>query len=293
MIKTLRKRFIIFSVLVISAIIFLVGLFVFVGGESDIPAHRYVITLGLAVVLVFIGSLLLSKMAIRPIKDAWQKQLDFTADASHELRTPITVIQTNLDVIMDSPDEIVSSQMKWLQNIEAENKRMAKLVEDLLTLSRADTDHQTLAKELFMLDEAIAEVITPFEPIANEKNIALNMNVNNQTAFYGDRKRIHQLIVILLNNALNYTDSGTVTVSLSKNEKDITITVTDTGHGIDAEHINKIFDRFYRVTETRNLNQDGSGLGLSIAKWIVQEHRGVIQVISTPGVGTSFSIFFA
>jgi len=293
MIKTLRKRFIIFSVLVISAIIFLVGLFVFVGGESDIPAHRYVITLGLAVVLVFIGSLLLSKMAIRPIKDAWQKQLDFTADASHELRTPITVIQTNLDVIMDSPDEIVSSQMKWLQNIEAENKRMAKLVEDLLTLSRADTDHQTLAKELFMLDEAIAEVITPFEPIANEKNIALNMNVNNQTAFYGDRKRIHQLIVILLNNALNYTDSGTVTVSLSKNEKDITITVTDTGHGIDAEHINKIFDRFYRVTETRNLNQDGSGLGLSIAKWIVQEHGGVIQVISTPGVGTSFSIFFA
>jgi len=290
MIKSLRKRFIIFSVLVISVIIFLVALFIFIGGESDVSAHRYVVTLSLAIVLVFIGSWLLSKVAIRPIQTVWQKQLDFTADASHELRTPITVIQTNLDVIMDRPDETVGSQIKWLKNIESENKRMAKLVEDLLTLSRADTDQQMLEKEMFILDEVVAEAIAPFEPIANEKNIELVMNINNQINFYGDKKRVHQLLVILFDNALNYTDSGTVTVELSQSEKNIKITVSDTGHGIDAEHISKIFDRFYRVTKTRNLNQGGLGLGLPIAKWIVEEHGGTIKISSVPSEGTSFEV---
>jgi len=291
MIKNLRKRFILFSVLVISSIIVIVGLHVFMGSpRSDLPAYRYVITLLLAVFMAFVGSLILSKAAIRPIQAAWQKQLDFTADASHELRTPITVIQTNLDLVMDNRNETVESQMKWLKNIEAENKRMAKLVEDLLTLSRADTDQQVLEKETFMLGEAIAEATTPFDPMASEKNIKLNVSANNQIAFFGDRKRIKQLMVILLDNALNYTDSGIITVTLAKIEKEITITVSDTGHGIEAEHISKIFDRFYRVAKTRSLNQGGSGLGLSIARWIVQEHGGAIQVMSTPCAGTSFTI---
>jgi len=292
MIKSLRIRFILFSVLVISSIIVIIGLYVFIGSQSNLPAHRYVVTLSLAIFMVFIGSLILSKAAIRPIQAAWQKQLDFTADASHELRTPITVIQTNLDLVLDSRNETVESQLKWLKNIEAENKRMARLVEDLLTLSRADTDQQMLEKETFMLDEAISEAILPFEPIASEKNIELDITTGNQIAFFGDRKRIKQLIVILLDSALNYTTSGTVTVALSQTEKEITIAVSDTGHGIEPEHISKIFDRFYRGAKTRSLYQDGSGLGLSIAKWIVQEHGGVIQVTSVPGVGTSFEVHF-
>jgi len=290
MIKNLRKRFIIFSVLVISIIILIIAMFIFIGGESNLPAHRYIITIVLTVIMVFVGSLILSKVAILPVQVAWQKQLDFTADASHELRTPITVIQTNLEVIMDSPDESVESQMKWLKNIDAENKRMAKLVEDLLTLSRTDTDQQLLDKEMFMLDEAALEVIAPFEPIASKKNIKLNMSVDNKVAFYGDKKRIHQLLAILLDNALSYTDSGVITVDVSQNEKEITIIVLDTGCGIEAEDIGKIFDRFYRVTKTRNLKQTGLGLGLPIAKWIVEEHGGEIKVASTPGIGTSFEI---
>jgi len=260
------------------------------GGEHNMPLHRYIITVVITVVMVFVGSLLLSKTAIRPVQSAWQKQLDFTADASHELRTPITVIQTNLDLVMDSGDETVSSQIKWLKNIEAENKRMAKLVDDLLTLSRADTDQQMLEKETFMVDEAISEALAPFEAMAGEKNINLNLNASDKVALFGDRKRIRQLIVILVDNALRYTDFGTVTVGISKNEKEISIVVSDTGHGIEDEHIGKIFDRFYRGTKTRSLNQDGSGLGLSIAKWIVQEHGGTIKVASALGAGTSFTI---
>jgi len=290
MIKSLRKRFIFFSVLVISSIIIIIGLFIFAGSHSNLPTHRYVITLSLAIVLVAIGSWLLSKVAIRPIQKAWQQQLDFTADASHELRTPITVIQTNLDLVMDNGDETVGSQMKWLKNIEAENKRMTKLVEDLLTLSRADTDQQMLEKEMFMLDEAISETLMPFEPVAKEKNIKLGMSADNQMAFCGDRKRIKQLCVILLDNALSYTDSGIVKMALTQSEREITITVSDTGQGIETEHISKIFDRFYRVPKTRSLNQDGSGLGLAIAKWIVQEHEGTIHVTSTIDIGTSFVV---
>jgi signal transduction histidine kinase len=234
--------------------------------------------------------LLLSKKAVRPVEKAWQKQLDFTADASHELRTPIAVIQTNLELVIDSPKETIESQMKWLKNIEAENKRMAKLVEDLLILSRVDTDQQALEIETFMLDEVVLEVLAPFEPIASGKNIELEVHVNDKIAFSGDRKRIKQLFVILVDNALNYTDStGAVTVSLDHSEKEITLTVSDTGHGIESEHLDKIFDRFYRVTKTRKLNQDGSGLGLSIAKWIVQEHGGTIGVTSTLSVGTTFT----
>ncbi|MCL1964595.1 MAG: HAMP domain-containing histidine kinase [Firmicutes bacterium] len=290
MIKSLRKRFIAFSVLVISSIIIMIGLFVFAGSPSNLPARRYITTASLATAMVFVGSWLLSKAAIRPIQAAWHKQLDFTADASHELRTPIATIQTNLEVVMDSPAETVESQMKWLKNIEAENKRMARLVEDLLTLSRADTDQQALEIETFMLEEAVSQAIAPFEPAASMKNIALDVRVDKGISFRGDRKRFKQLIVILADNALNYTDSGTITVHVTRSEKELKLTVSDTGHGIEAEHLDKIFDRFYRVAKTRKLHQDGSGLGLAIAKWIVREHGGTLEVTSSPGVGTSFKV---
>ncbi len=291
MLKNLRKRFIIFSVLVISSIMILLSLLVYLGPTSTVSAERFISTILLAIILVFSGSLLLSNAAIRPIKEAWQRQLDFTADASHELRTPIAVIQTTLELVMDSPEETVDNQMKWLKNIEAENQRMAKLVEDLLTLSRADTNQQTLEIQTFLLDEVITEALAAFEPIAGKKNIDLEFHNNSKIAFQGDRKRIKQLLVILIDNALNYTDStGQVTISLTRSNAGLKLTVSDTGHGIEKEHIDKIFDRFYRIAKTRNQNQDGSGLGLSIAKLIVQEHGGKIQVTSTPGAGTSFNI---
>ena len=290
MIKSLRKRFILFSALVISSIIIITGLLVFIGSPNDTSAPRYVTTLSVGIVMAIAGSWLLSKAAIRPIQAAWQKQLDFTADASHELRTPIAVIQTNLELVMDSPEETVSSQMRWLKNIEAENSRMARLVEDLLTLSRMDTDQQMLEVEPFMPNEAVSESLAPFAPVAGKKNIAIEVNADDEAAFCGDRKRFIQLMVILVDNALKYTDSGTVTVSLSRSEKELKVTVADTGQGIDAEHLEKIFDRFYRVANTRKMNQEGFGLGLPIAKWIVHEHGGTIQAESTPGVGTAFTV---
>ena len=291
MIKNLRKRFILFSVLVISSILVIISLLVYLGPTSTLSIQKLAATILISIGMVFAGSWLLSKLAIMPVKLAWQKQLDFTADASHELRTPIAVIRTNLELVMDSPKKTVESQMKWLQNIEAENRRMAKLVDDLLTLSRADTNQQVLEMTDFMLDETISKALIPFTPVAKQKNIALEARLNSQTTFYGDRRRMEQLVVILVDNALKYMDgSGKVYISLMQYEKGLKLEVSDTGSGMEPEHLAKIFDRFYRVVNNRKQNQDGSGLGLSIAKWIVQEHRGTIRVESKPGVGTTFAI---
>ncbi|MCL2353241.1 MAG: HAMP domain-containing histidine kinase [Defluviitaleaceae bacterium] len=286
--KNIRRRFIFFNILVIASVGAIALLFMQHG--SHISTGRMILAVGVVLLAVYIGSLLLSKIAIRPIQKAWQKQLDFMADASHELRTPITIIQTNLDLVMDEGEATVESQMKWLKNIEAESKRMAKLVEDLLTLSRADAGEPTLEKESFMLDEAILEVATPFEAKVIEKGLELNLDLGEKVNFYGDRKRIEQACLILLDNALSYTDSGQINVHLNKGDKNIFITIKDTGHGIEDEHMGKIFDRFYRVSKTKQLHQDGSGLGLSIAKWIVEEHGGQINVTSTLGEGTTFTI---
>lgn len=291
MIKSLRKRFILFSVLIISIILMVLWLLVFLGPRSGLSAQKMAVTVFLSIGMVFAGSWLLSNMAVKPIRAAWQKQLDFTADASHELRTPITVIQTNLELVMDSPEETVKSQMKWLRNIEAENKRMTKLVEDLLTLSRSDTGQQNLELSTFMLDELAMEALAPLKPVAAEKGIVLSFDIARETAFHGDRSRIKQLLIILADNALKYTDAaGRVDIALRGDEKNITLTVSDTGSGIAGEHLDKIFDRFYRVEKTRNQNEGGTGLGLSIAKWIAQEHHGAIRVASTPGEGTAFTV---
>jgi signal transduction histidine kinase len=295
MIKSLRKRFIIFSVMVISLVIIIAALIIYVGSDRTIsethtPIEHYFISLSLIIVIVFAGSWFLSKLAVKPIQNAWQKQLDFTADASHELRTPITVIQTNLDVVMDNSCDIIANQMKWLKNIEAENKRMARLVEDLLTLSRADTNQQVSEKETFMIDETLIDALAPFIPVAEKKGLSFNIDVQKNTAFYGDKKRITQLLVILVDNAFHYTKSGAVNVFLHKTEHELTLIVKDTGSGIAAEHANKIFDRFYRVTNTRGMHQDGSGLGLPIAKWIVTEHKGSISVESSLGKGSTFTV---
>lgn len=291
MLNTLRKRFVLFSVMVISSILILLGLLTYMGPTSHVSSSRYILTILLAIGMVFAGSWLLSKAAILPIKAVWQKQLDFTADASHELRTPIAVIRTTLELLLDSPEETIGSQMKWLKNMEAENLRLAKLVDDLLTLSKADTNQQTIECKTFLLHDVITDALLPFEPIAARKNIVLETSINDDIMIHGDRKRMEQLMAILLDNAINYSDGpGTIKVSIVQSKSKYKLLVSDTGVGIEKEYLDKIFDRFYRINQTRSKNPDGSGLGLSIAKWIVQEHGGTIKVESSPGNGTTFTI---
>ena len=253
--------------------------------------HRTVITSGIILLIVFFGSLFITDRAMVPVKKAWQKQIDFTADASHELRTPLAVIQTNLELVMGNPEETVESQKKWLDSILSESKRMAKLVEGLLILSRADSGQQMLMMSHFMLDLTLKDVLCSYEAVAKAKGVVMTSGLASSVKFYGDSDRIKQLVVILLDNAVKYTDTnGRITVQLIRKDKHVVLSVSDTGVGIAQEDLNRIFDRFYRAAHTKSGNQGGAGLGLAIAYWIVREHRGIIRVESSLGGGTTFSV---
>lgn len=293
MIHDLRKRFIIFCVLVISIILFVISSFILLNPVGEISIRRWIVTIIVGISMVFIGSLVLSKIAVAPIEKAWQKQLDFTADASHELRTPLAVIRTNLELVMDCKEESVESQMKWLKNIDAESRRMTNLIDDLLTLSRADTDRQELECNEFYLRQAVNEAVRALEGIAKQKGICLHVQMKHDILFYGDRKRIKQVLMILLDNAIWYSGASDIAISIMQHKKSIEILVHDNGCGIEKEHLEHLFDRFYRVAETRNKNPDGAGLGLAIAKWIVEGHGGKIRVESVVEKGTEFKIIFS
>jgi Signal transduction histidine kinase len=247
-----------------------------------------VICLGLA----FYSGLYLADKALIPIKKSWQRQKDFVADASHELRTPLAVIQTNLELVMGNPKETVEEQEEWLINIKVEVSHMTRLVEDLLFLARVDSEQQLLEKGNFLLDSAINQVIKPLIPMANNKGIEVNIEVEPEVDFYGDAKRISQLILILVDNAIKHTPiNGEVRLKMRVIGNAIEILVSDTGEGIEEQHLDKIFERFYRIDKARGKSIEGTGLGLSIANWIVKSHKGTITVSSIPGKGTSFVVW--
>lgn len=243
----------------------------------------------ICLILSFFGSFFMAHRAMIPIQTAWRQQKDFLSDASHELRTPLTVIQTNLDVVMTNHTETVASQTKWLNNIQEESVNMTKIVDSLLFLARADSNQQLLDMQLFSLNHALVQAATPFEPLAAAKDITIELSAKTALTSYGDEMRIKQVICILIDNAIRHTSSGgKISIQLSQVNKETLLTVTDSGEGIEAKHIDKIFDRFYQVDTSRS--KGGSGLGLAIAKLIIENHHGYIKVSSCPGAGTTFII---
>lgn len=243
-------------------------------------------------VLVFFGSLYMANRSLIPIKEAWNRQKAFVADASHELRTPLSVIETTLDLLSNRREKTIASQIKWLENIQTENKRMTKLVSDLLLLARADSDQDTLELQTFPLHTSLLEAYIPFEAIALQKGIHLQAFNGESFDFYGDESKIKQLAVILVDNGIKYTPAGgTVGMTLKDIGDSVEICVTDSGEGISEEHINKIFQRFYRVDKSRSRREGSVGLGLSIAEWIVNQHGGHIEVESIKGKGSTFHIY--
>ncbi len=284
----LRRRFIAFNMIVISAITAFIAVLIYFGSPSQIPITRLLGIIIITLALVWMGSFLLSKIAMKPIQISWQRQLDFTADASHELRTPLAVIQTNLELVMGNPDETVGSQLKWLDNIHIETVRMAKLVDDLLTLSRGDADAKTLEYSNFSLNAIAKETVALFETAADQKEVAIQILAEHEILYWGDCSRIKQLFGILVDNAVKYMDRpGSVQIVLSGTEKAVQIMVSDTGKGIVHDDLTKIFNRFYRAGNEKQ-SVDGFGLGLSIAEWIVREHGGHIHVKSIIDEGTQF-----
>ena len=219
-------------------------------------------------------------------------QKQFIADASHELRTPIAVIKTNLELVLSNEEEKVKEQKTWLNYATKEASRMDKIVGDLLFLSRADLNQIPFNFEnidiIYLIKDAIE--MTKGLPKANDITMLLTSKYEN-VYINADKNKITQLIMILLDNSIKYSkgDNKRIIVNVDIKKNDVVIKVTDNGVGISEEDIDKVFTRFYRVDKSRN-NTKGSGLGLSIAQWIVKNHNGQISIESTLGEETNIII---
>lgn len=251
-----------------------------------------IIGCGFGIIFAVASGYFLAGRALVPIKKAWEKQQQFVSDASHELRTPLAVIQAKTDLLFRSPSATIKDKIIDVSTISNESRRLSKLVRNLLTLARSDSDQIEVKKQLFRVDVLLANIIQQYEEIVSYAEKALFLSASEPISFLGDKERIHQLIVILLDNAIKYTNAGgEIHLSCSQTHSAIILQVQDNGIGIAEKDIPRVFDRFYQGDKSRT-NAEGTGLGLSIAKWIIDKHHGKVKVSSGLGKGTSFEITF-
>ncbi|MCE5286736.1 MAG: HAMP domain-containing histidine kinase [Pelosinus sp.] len=251
----------------------------------------FIVSLLIGTVAISLASYYLARRALIPIKAAWEKQQQFTADASHELRTPLAIIKGNAELMLRHPDRTIAEEGSLISNIIRETLRMNKLIGTLLTLARADAQKAELKLERVSLREILENVIEIFQGLFEEQGIKLVLSTEGQLALYADKERLHQLFIILLDNARKYTvTTGKVSIICYEEAKRIHIQIKDTGCGISAADLPYVFDRFFRGDKARSRESGGSGLGLAIAKWIVDKHGGEIKAESQLGVGTVFYI---
>lgn len=251
-------------------------------------------------VLAFLGSMVaflgisifLARWALAPVEKAWQQQRRFIADASHELKTPLTVILANLGILASHKEDTIANQYKWLSNTRTEAKRMQKLLEDLLFLARTDSAAAPMVFGEMDFSTVLWSCILPFESLAYENNVTLLEEIEPEIKLTGDENQLKQMIAILMDNACKYVEKGgTIKVRLLREQEKIRLFVSNTGTVIPKEEAEHIFERFYRVDKSRVRKENGYGLGLSIAETIVHSHHGKIKVSSGDG-RTTFAVSF-
>ena len=235
--------------------------------------------IALASLLLLLGvSILLSRWATRPVEKAWTQQRQFLSDASHELKTPLTVILSNAELLEQA--QLSDKPARWTDNILSEAGRMRSLVEEMLTLARADNMVRTAVLTEVSLSDIAADCALAFEPVAFEAGKSLDYTLAENITVLGDGEKLRQLISVLLDNAIKYgADGGTVTLSLEKTDRQAKLTVSNPGDPIPPEQLGHLFERFYRADDSRG-EKSGFGLGLSIAQTIAAEHKGTLKAES-------------
>ncbi|MBW4081986.1 cell wall metabolism sensor histidine kinase WalK [Paenibacillus sp. S150] len=229
-------------------------------------------------------SFFFANRAIRPVIEAWAKQKQFVSDASHELKTPLSIVNANLGVLLENRSETVGSQLKWLEYIQAGTDRMTKLIYDLLALARMEDSSRQPQARTFDLSHTVEEVLSTFEAAIILKNITLTQSGVPQAIVKEDEERIRHLLQILVDNAVKYVDEGgEIHVSVTRIKSRVQFEITNTGEGIGQEELPKVFDRFYRTDSSRTYESGSFGLGLAIAKSIVEQAGGSIAVQSKAG----------
>lgn len=241
----------------------------------------------------FIISVILANIAVKPVERTMNQQKQFIADISHELKTPIAVISTNADIIISHEDSTVRDEKKWLDYIKDAAARMTDMINTMLYLAKSEEDEAVIELKEFELSSAAYEISLPFESICFEKGKELTINIDPDILIKGDEVSIKQLMVILIDNAVKYSnDNGKIKFSVFSSGDKAHISVFNTGEPIPKENIPHIFERFYRVDKARSREKGGSGLGLSIAKRIIEQNEGSISVTSNEQHGTVFECSF-
>lgn len=229
-----------------------------------------------ALAVLFLFSYLISGIATKPVEKAWLEQRRFISDASHELKTPLTVILSSADLL--SEDLMGQEQeVQYVDNIRSEGERMKKLVEGMLTLARSDATQQKTALGPVDLSDLTMDAALLFEPVVFEKGLELTYQVAENIRVEGDGDKLRQLIGILLDNAIKYSPAGEkIGLTLSTEDKHARLQVENRGDPIPVDQLHHLFERFYRADSSRT-DTSGFGLGLSIAQTIAKEHRGAIR----------------
>jgi OmpR-family two-component system manganese-sensing sensor histidine kinase len=246
-------------------------------------------------VLIGLGGFWLAQKAIEPIEASFLQLKQFTADASHELRSPLTAIKASVDIMRNHPERVHPKDAKKLVAISGATLQMNQTLEDLLFLARADADSDLPVKARKLapvsLNQILQNCFVLLEPLANEKKIVFQSKFRNEIKILGDIAQLSRLFSNLLENALQYTpDEGRVSLDLYRQNRFAIVSVRDTGIGIAPDQISKVFDRFWRANKARSRREGGTGLGLAISQAIVKRHRGKITVTSELNIGTCFLV---
>ncbi len=245
-----------------------------------------------ALAIFFFISLFLSRWALRPVERSWKQQQQFVADASHELKTPLTVLLADADILLAHPDDTIASQRKWVEYMQDEAGRMRELVEDMLFLARSDSaSDREQVRQSVSLSDLCLNCLLSFEPVAFERGAQLNDAVEPDVTVPGDESQLRRLVAILLDNACKYCgEQGTVTLTLRPEGGRAVLSVRNTGDPIPPEALPHLFERFYRADSARARDTGGYGLGLAIAAAIAESHKGKISAASTAAEGTTFTV---
>lgn len=265
-------------------------LVVFINGEtSKAMTNRLLYTvffvLAGSFILILLLILLISKKAVKPAAESYEKQKQFITDANHELKTPLTLILSNVDIV-----ESELGRSEWLDDIRSEGERMGALINQLAALSRMDEDHANLTVTEFNLSEVASDTVSEFAGLAAEKHKRLAAVIEPSVWYRGDEGLVRRLLCILLDNAVKYCDlDGAIQVNVWAKGRYPVITVENSYRNVEKEELNRFFDRFYRADKARTFN-GGFGVGLSIAKGIARKHKGDIVAYQKDSAQIGFKV---
>ena len=260
------------------------------GSMNRFMSNRTLFAAGVVLIIsafaIWIIAIFFSKRAVRPIAESYEKQKQFITDANHELKTPLTLVMTNLDIL-----EAEIGENEWLSDIRGEGERMSALVNQLVVLARMDEDKTNMEMQRFSLSDMIMDVISEFQMLAQDRGKSMEAQIDPKVDYVGDETAVRRVVSILLDNAVKYCDDGgSIRLRLEKKKHPV-LYVENTYADVDETELNKLFDRFYRADKARTFT-GGFGVGLSIAKAIVTQHKGEIYAYKKDADDIGFKVIW-